>query len=62
MTKIAVPSAEQVVATNKYVCLQSGNPHHCYDIGKVESAIYTAFYPGSYPFAVDIYLASVGVG
>ncbi len=36
---------------NKYVCEQGGNPHHCYDVGKVESAISTAFYPGTYPFA-----------
>ncbi len=29
-----------------------GNPHHCNDPGKIESAISTAFYPGTYPFAL----------
>lgn len=51
MKKIAIPNAEQVVFANKYVCEQDGNPHHCYGIGKVESAIHSAFYPGTYPFA-----------
>jgi len=36
---------------NKYLCEQGANSHHCYGIGKVESAIHSAFYPGSYPFA-----------
>jgi death-on-curing protein len=48
---IFLPTAEAVLSVNKYVCAQGGNPHHCYDVGKVESAISTAFYPGSYPFA-----------
>jgi len=26
--------------------------HQCYELGKVESAISTAFYPGTYPFAL----------
>lgn len=51
MTKIFIPTAQQIVDANKYICAQDGNPHHCYGIGKVESAIHTAFYPGSYPFA-----------
>lgn len=46
-----VPTAEAVIAVNKYVCEQGADPHHCTDIGKIESAISTAFYPGSYPFA-----------
>jgi len=50
--RIRIPSAELIVAANKYICEQDGNPHHCYGIGKVESAIHSAFYPGSYPFAV----------
>ena len=51
MRVIFLPTAEAVVETNKYICEQGGNPHHCIGIGKVESAISTAFYPGSYPFA-----------
>jgi death-on-curing protein len=43
-------TAEAVVRINKKLCLAEGNPVHCYDIGKVESALFTAFYPGSYPF------------
>jgi death-on-curing protein len=48
---IFLPTAEAVLAVNRYVCEQGGNPHHCYDVGKIESAISTAFYPGLYPFA-----------
>ncbi len=51
MKVILLPTAEAVLGVNQYVCEQAGNPHHCYDVGKVESAITTAFYPGSYPFA-----------
>lgn len=50
MSLILVPTTEQVIATNKYLCQQGGNPHLCLDRGKVESALHTAFYPGSYPF------------
>jgi death-on-curing protein len=48
--KVLFPTAETIVAVNRYICEQGGNPHHCYDIGKIESAVTTAFYPGSYPF------------
>lgn len=51
MRVIFLPTAEAVVALNKFICEQGGNPHHCNGIGKVESAISTAFYPGEYPFA-----------
>ena len=50
MKKIFIPSADEVIAINKLVCLEGKNPHLCYDVGKVESAIHSAFYPGSYPF------------
>lgn len=50
MKDIFIPVAEQVVLTNKLVCERSGSSHACYDIGKIESAIYTALYPGTYPF------------
>ena len=52
MKVIAIPTAEAVVEINKYVCQQDGNIHHCYELGKIESAISTAFYPGVYPFAL----------
>ncbi len=51
MRVIFVPTAKAVIEVNKLVCKEGGNPHHCNDIGKVESAISTAFYPGVYPFA-----------
>ena len=51
MRVIFLPTAEAVVALNKFICEQGRNPHHCNGIGKVESAISTAFYPGDYPFA-----------
>lgn len=46
-----IPTAKAVVVINKLVCEEAGNTHLCYDIGKIESAIHSAFYPGSYPFA-----------
>ncbi len=51
MRLIFTPTAEAVVELNKFICKEGDNPHHCNDIGKVESAISTAFYPGSYPFS-----------
>lgn len=51
MRLILIPTSEAVLELNKYICEQGGNPHHCNEIGKIESAISTAFYPGTYPFA-----------
>lgn len=51
MTRIFVPSVEQIIEINQFICRWSRSSHHCDDPGKVESAIYTALYPGSYPFA-----------
>lgn len=51
MRIIFIPTAEAVLIVNKYICEQGGNPYHCNSVGKVESAISTAFYPGDYPFA-----------
>jgi death on curing protein len=48
---VKAPTAQQIIDANKYICMQGRNPHHCYDPGKIESSIHTAFYPGSYPFA-----------
>ena len=51
MRVVFIPTAEAVVEVNKYICEQGSNPHYCNDTGKIESAISTAFYPGTYPFA-----------
>lgn len=39
--------ADSVLAINEKVCKDGGNPIHCFDPGKIESALHTAFYPGS---------------
>ena len=52
MKELKIPTAEQIISANKYICTDGGNPHHCYGAGKIESSIHSAFYPGSYPFAV----------
>jgi len=49
---IFIPTTEAVVAINKFVCEQGNNPHLCHNPGRIESAINTAFYPGTYPFAL----------
>lgn len=51
MKPIKVPSAQQIISANRFICTEGGNPHHCFDPGKIESSIHSAFYPGSYPFA-----------
>lgn len=43
-------STDQVVGYNRLVCLRDKNPHHCTEIGKVQSALHAAYYPGSAPF------------
>jgi len=49
--KVLIPSADDVVQANKLICEKSGSTHSCFGIGKVESALFTAFFPGTYPFA-----------
>jgi death-on-curing protein len=48
--KIIVPTVDQIITLNKYLCEQQNNAFAVLDKGKVESAIHTAFYPGSSPF------------
>lgn len=48
--KIQTITAAQIVGMNRKVCIDGGNRHQCYDIGKIESALHSAFYPGSAPF------------
>jgi death-on-curing protein len=43
-------TADSVVKINQLICADGGNRHQCYSIGKVESALHSAFYPGDYPF------------
>lgn len=50
MKVIFLSTTDAILEVNRLVCAESGNPHHCYGIGKIESAISTAFYPGSVPF------------
>ena len=49
--KILIPTADQVIALNKYLCEEQGNPFQVLEKGRVESALHTAFYPGQYPFS-----------
>jgi death on curing protein len=48
---IVQPTLEAIIEVNQLVCSEGGNPHQCLNTGKVESAISSAFYPGSYPFS-----------
>ena len=48
--KIKLLSVGQIITFNKYICEQQKNPFAILDQGKIESALHTAFYPGSYPF------------
>lgn len=48
--KIKVPTVENIIQTNKYVCNEKGQASQLLDRGKIESALSTAFYPGSEPF------------
>ena len=48
--RVATLTAPEVVEMNRMVCLDGGNKHLIYDIGKVESALHSTFYPGGYPF------------
>ncbi len=48
--QIHLLTAEQVLFINQEVCQASASEHRCYDLGKIESALHSAFYPGNYPF------------
>lgn len=43
-------NAKDVKRFNKIICEDSGNESHCFDLGKVESALHSTFYPGEPPF------------
>lgn len=42
-------TSEQVVKFNELICIEAGAEPRCYGIGKVESALHSAFYPGAAP-------------
>lgn len=48
--RVLLLTATQVVRLNEIICLEAGNTPQCYGVGKVESALHSAFYPGSVPF------------
>ncbi len=50
--KVKQPTVGGIIKINEYVCNEGGNPHMqlAGASGKIESAIHSAFYPGSYPF------------
>lgn len=45
------PKFEDVVTLNKMICDEGNNPHHILNKDRIESAIHSAFYPGSSLFA-----------
>ena len=48
--KIIAPTALAIIRTNKFCCAQNMQQSVLLDRGKIESALSTAFYPGSEPF------------
>jgi death-on-curing protein len=49
--RVQLLTAAQVVKFNEMICIEAGNEPQCYGIGKVESALHSALYPGAVPFA-----------
>ena len=49
MKVIRTLTADAVVEINRLLCSDGGNRYYCYAVGKVESALHSAFYPGIYP-------------
>ena len=50
MKNIRVISSADVLEMNRKICLAEGNPHHCFSIDKIESALHSTYYPGEHPF------------
>lgn len=48
--KIIIPTIESIIFTNQFVCRENGQKSHLLNQSKIESALHTAFYPGSEPF------------
>lgn len=47
---IAPPTTSLIVKLNEMICTEGKNPHQVLNSDRVESAIHSAFYPGSPPF------------
>ena len=48
--KVVIPSVESIIRTNKFCSDMNGQQSILLNKGKIESALHTAFYPGSEPF------------
>ena len=48
--KIIIPSVDYIIRTNKFCSEMNGQQSVVLNKGKIESALHTAFYPGSEPF------------
>lgn len=48
---VHLPISTDIIRLNVLICEENGHPHHCFEIGKIESALHSAFYPGTPPFA-----------
>lgn len=48
--KLFVPTAEQIVKLNLFICQEQGSQHQLYSLGKLESSLHSATFPGSAPF------------
>lgn len=43
-------STSDIILINKNICFEHGHRHQCFEVGKIESALHSTFYPGSSPF------------
>jgi death-on-curing protein len=48
--KLKIPTVENIIEANKHVCRENKQQSSLLSRGKIESALNTAFYPGSEPF------------
>ena len=48
--KLFLPTAEQIVKLNLFICQEQGSQHQLYSLGKLESSLHSATFPGSAPF------------
>lgn len=48
--KIVLINSFHVQTINKKISNENHTEYRCYGVGKIESALHSAFYPGDYPF------------
>lgn len=48
--KVIIPTVDSIIRTNKFCSEQNGQKSALLNRGKIESALHSAFYPGSEPF------------